>query len=105
MSEIVNPIWFGLFTVTGPKDNAMLKGDAGACLWIAAQAEDAAKLRLRVENVMRELGLTVVEDEGLQEVQDEDDLSEEVWKLIPQARRDVESVVCGTWHKFKHHDA
>ena len=83
----------------------MLKGDAGACLWIAAQAEDAAKLRLRVENVMRELGLTVVEDEGLQEVQDEDDLSEEVWKLIPQARRDVESVVCGTWHKFKHHDA
>jgi hypothetical protein len=101
----MNPIWFGLFTVTGPKDNAILDGDAGACLWIAAQAEDAAKLRTRVDHAMRELGLTVVEQEGLQEVVNEDDLSEEVWELLPQARRDVESVVCGTWHKFKYHDS
>jgi len=105
MSDIVNPIWFGLFTVTGPKENEMLGGDAGACLWIAAQAEDEAKLRARVDFIMRDLGLTVVEAEHLQEVQDEDDLSEQVSRLIPQARRDVESVVCGTWHKFKYHDA
>jgi hypothetical protein len=101
----MNPIWFGLFTVTGSKDNAMLDGNAGACLWIAAQAEDAAKLRTRVEYVMRELGLTVVEEEHLQKASNEDDLSEEVSELLPQARRDVESVVCGTWHMFKHHDA
>jgi hypothetical protein len=101
----MNPIWFGFFTVTGPSENEMLEGNAGACLWIAAQAEDAAKLRMRVDDAMRKLGLTVVEDEDLQEVQNEDDLSEEVWKLVPQAKRDVESVVCGTWHMFKHHDA
>ena len=101
----MNPIWVGLFTVTGPKKSNILKGHAGACLWIAAQAEDAAKLITRAEFAMRNLGLTVVESELLQEVQDEDDLSEEASKLIPQARRDVESVVCGTWHKFRHHDA
>jgi hypothetical protein len=101
----MNPIWVGLFTVTAPTGNEFLDGDAGACLWIAAQAEDDAKLRTRVDFVMHELGLTVVEYEHIQEVIDEDDLSEAVAALIPQARRDVESVVCGTWHKFKFHDA
>jgi len=101
----VNSIWIGLFTVTGPKDNPILDGDAGACLWIAAQAEDAAKLQRRVTNVMKNDGLTVVEAEHLQEVFDESDLSEQQAELIPEARRNVESVVCGTWHKFKNHDA
>jgi hypothetical protein len=101
----MNPIWYGLFTVTGPKENETLHGNAGACLWIAAQAEDSAKLRTRVDFVMQDLGLNVVEEEHLQEVRDEDELSEQVAALIPQAKRDVDSVVCGTWHMFKHHDA
>jgi hypothetical protein len=101
----MNPIWVGLFQVSGPRDNAMLEGYAGAFLWIAAQAEDAAKLMTRVEYAMGELGLNVVDSEQLQEVCDEDELSEAVAELIPQARRDEESVVCGTWHKFKNHDA
>jgi hypothetical protein len=99
------PIWVGLFTVTAPKDNKLLGGDAGACLWIAAQAEDATKLRTRVESVMKDDGLTVIEAEHLQMVEDEDELSEAVSELIPEARRNEQSVVCGTWHKFKYHDA
>ena len=101
----MNPIWIGLFDVTGPRDNPMLHGNAGACLWIAAQAEDAAKLQLRATNVMRDLGLSVIDSQRLQEVIDEDELPEELAKLIPEARRNVESVVCGTWHLFKNHDA
>ena len=101
----MNPVWVGLFEVSGPRDNAMLDGFAGAYLWIAAQAENAAKLQLRASNVMADLGLNVVESEQLQEVTDEDDLEEEIAKLIPEARRNVESVVCGTWHLFKNHDA
>jgi len=101
----MNRIWVGMFTVTAPKGNQLLEGDAGACVWIAAQAEDAAKLRTRVNFALGELGLAVVEEEYLQEVIDEDSLSEAVAALIPQARIDVESVVCGTWHKFKFHDA
>jgi len=101
----VNPIWVGLFTVTGPRDNPMLHGNVGACLWIAAQAEDAAKLQLRATNVLRDLGLTVTEAEDMEEVTDEDDLQQEVAKLIPEARREVESVVCGTFHLFKNHEA
>ena len=101
----MNPIWIGLFDVTGPRDNPMLDGNIGAFLWIVAQAEDAAKLELRATNVMHDLGLTVVESEQLQEVVDEDDLPEEVAALIPEARRNVESVVCGTWHRFKNHNA
>ena len=101
----MNPIWVGLFGVTGPRGNAMLEGDAGAFLWIAAQAEDAAKLEIRVAYVMNDLGLTVVSSENLQEVVDEDDLSAEVWELIPEARRNVDSVVCGAWHRFKNHNA
>jgi hypothetical protein len=101
----MNPIWIGLFDVTGPRDNQILDGNAGACLWIAAQAEDAAKLTLRATNVMLDLGLTLIDSEQLQEVIDEDDLSEELAKLIPEARRNVDSVVCGTWHYFKNQDA
>jgi hypothetical protein len=97
----VSSIWVGMFDVTGPKDNVILKGSAGAWLWIAAQAEDAAKLETRVEYAMRELGLRVVDKEQLQEVVNEDDLSEEVWELIPEARRNVESIVCGTWRKYQ----
>jgi hypothetical protein len=101
----MNPIWIGRFDVTGPKDNATLHGNAGAWLWIAAQAEDSEKLELRVEFAMRDLGLQVNDKEDLHEVINEDDLSEEVCKLIPEARRNVESVVCGTWHMYKTHDA
>jgi len=101
----MNPVWIGLFDVTGPRDNPMLDGNVGACLWIAAQAEDAAKLNLRAANAMHDLGLTVVESEQLQEVADEDELPAELAKLIPEARRNVESVVCGTWHRFKNHNA
>ena len=101
----MNPIWIGLFDVTGPRENPMLHGNVGACLWIAAQAEDAAKLELRATNVMRDLGLTVVESKQVQEAVDEDDRPEALAALIPEARRNVESVVCGTWHLFKNHDA
>jgi hypothetical protein len=101
----MNPIWVGLFQVSGPRDNAMLGSDAGAWVWVAAQAEDAAKLTIRVENALSKLGLTLIESEQIQGVNDEDDLSEAVAQLIPQARLDEESVVCGTWHKFKNHDA
>jgi len=74
------PIWVGMFDVTGPEDNAMLKGDAGAWLWIAAQAEDSAKFETRVQYAMRDLGLQVQDKENLQEVINEGDLPEEVWK-------------------------
>jgi hypothetical protein len=101
----MNPIWVGRFDVTGPKDNVMLEGNAGAWIWIAAQAEDSEKLQLRVESAMRDLGLQVNDKEDVQEVVNEDDLSEGVRKLIPEARRNVESVVCGTLHRYKTHDA
>jgi hypothetical protein len=77
----------------------------GHGLWIAAQAEDAAKLETRVQYAMRDLGLQVVDKQDLQEVVNDDDLSEEVWELIPEARRNVESIVCGTWHKYRSQDA
>ena len=94
----------GLFYVNGSRDNPVLEGNPGACLSIAAQAEDAAKLRLRAANVMLDAGLTIVESEQMQEMIDEDDLSEELAKLIPEARRNVEALVCGTWHCFKDQD-
>jgi len=98
-------IWVGMFDVTGRKDNAILNGFAGAWLWIAAQAEDAAKLDLRVANALGELGLQVVDRQCVQEVLDEGDLPENIRQLIPEARSNVESVVCGTWHKYKSQDA
>jgi hypothetical protein len=101
----MNPIWVGMFDVTGPKDNAILEGYAGAWVWIAAQAEDSAKLETRAEFAMRELGLQIVDKENLQEVVNEDDLSEGVGNLIPEARRNVESAVCGTWHRYRTQDA
>ena len=99
------PVWVGMFTVSAPKDNEFLRGAAGACLWIAAQAEDEAKLRTRVDFVMKDLGFAVIEAEQLKRIDDEDDLSEEVAALIFEASRNEEPVVCGTWHTFRYHDA
>ena len=99
------PVWIGLFTATAPPDNPFLDGKAGTCVWAATQAEDAATLQMRVTNTLRELGLTVVEAEHLQVVEDEDELTEAQAALIPEAKRNVESVVYGTWHNFKYHDA
>jgi hypothetical protein len=101
----MSSIWVGMFDVTGPKDNGILDGFAGAWLWIAAQAEDAAKLETRVQYAMRDLGLQVVDKQDLQEVVNDEDLSEEVRELIPEERRNVESIVCGTWHKYRSQDA
>jgi hypothetical protein len=101
----MSSIWVGMFEVTGPKDNGILDGFAGAWLWVAAQAEDAAKLETRVQYAMRDLGLQVVDKQDLQEVVNQDDISEEVWELIPEARRSMESIVCGTWHKYRSQDA
>ena len=98
-------VWVGMFDVTGPRNNAILQGSAGAWLWIAAQAEDAGKLETRVACAMKKLGLQVVDRENFHEVVSEDDLSESVLKLIPEARSNVESVVCGTWHKYENQDA
>jgi len=54
---------------------------------------------------MKDLGFAVIEAEQLKRIDDEDDLSEEVAALIPEASRNEESVVCGTWHTFRYHDA
>jgi len=100
-----NPIWFGMFNVTGPKEAALLDGYAGAWLWIAAQAEDSVRFVSRAEHAMRELGLCIVEHEDVQRVENEDELSESIRELIPEARSNPESVVCGTWHRYKGQDA
>jgi hypothetical protein len=101
----VNPIFVGCFQLSGPRINPYSEGYAGAFVWIAAQAEDEAKLRLKVESAARRLGLIVAEGDDLEEVIDEARFSEAVAELLPEARRNVESVVFGTWHMFQNQDA
>ena len=98
-------IWIGRFEVLAPPDNAFFEGDAGAFVWVAAQATSAQHLCDRMAHAMRDLGLTVVESEELSEVVDEDLLSDALWDLLPEAKRHAGSVVCGTWHRFKNQDA
>jgi hypothetical protein len=99
----MNSIWVGMFNVTGQA--AILDGCAGAYLWIAAQATDAANFVARASHAMEELGLSVVEHGDVQEVENEDDLSESLWELIPEARSNYDSVVCGTWHTYDAQDS
>jgi hypothetical protein len=54
---------------------------------------------------MKELGLTVINSEDVREVTDETTLSDSVFDLLPEAKRNSDSVVCGTWHGFKNQDA
>lgn len=54
---------------------------------------------------MKDLGLTVIDSEEIGEVIDEDQLSDAQWELLPEAKRNARSVVCGTWHRFRHQDA
>lgn len=94
-----------MFNVTGPRELAILDGDAGAWLWVAAQATPAAHFVARASHAMNGLGLCVVEQEGVECVEDENLLSESISELIPEARSNAGSVVCGTWHKYKAQDA
>jgi hypothetical protein len=98
-------VWIGLFDVTAPKGNQILGANSGACVWMAAQAESADHLVARVKDAMLKLGLTVSEAEQISEVIDDDNLSEALLDLLPEARRNEGSVVCGTWHFFKNFDA
>ena len=67
----MNPVWVGMFNVTGPRDVAIVDGDAGAWLWIAAQAKDAANFVARASHAMNGLGLSVVAHEDVECVEDE----------------------------------
>ena len=88
----INPVWVGMFNVTGPRELAILDGDAGAWLSMAAQAKDAANFVARASHAMNGLGLCVVEHEDVECVEDENQLSESVSELIPEARSNAESV-------------
>jgi hypothetical protein len=101
----MNPIWVGKFEVTAPAENEFLEGNAGAFVWVAAQAASAENLVARMDDAMKKLGLTVVDSEKIEEVIGEDKFSNGVSELFPEARRNVESVVCGTWHRFRNFDA
>jgi hypothetical protein len=101
----MNPVWIGQFEVSAPPKNEFLEGDAGAFVWVAAQAVSAENLIQRMTHAMKELGLTVINSEDVREVTDETTLSDSVFDLLPEAKRNSDSVVCGTWHGFKNQDA
>jgi hypothetical protein len=101
----MNPVWVGKFEISAPPENAFLEGDAGAFVWVAAQADSAENLIQRMTHAMKELGLSVVDSEEVREVTDETTLSDAVFDLLPEAKRNFNSVVCGTWHKYKNQDA
>ena len=101
----MNHIWIGKFEVSAPPQNEFLEGDAGAFVWVAAQAISAENLIQRMTHAMKELGLTVINSENVQEVIDETTLSDSVSNLLPEAKRNSNSVVCGTWHRFNNFDA
>lgn len=101
----MNPVWIGKFEVRAPRENEFLEGDAGAFVWAAAQAVSAENLTQRMTHAMKELGLTVIGSEELREVTDDTTLSDAVFDLLSEAKRNSNSVVCGTWHKYKNQDA
>src|ERR1700678_264021 len=101
----MNPVWIGQFEVSAPPKNEFLEGDGGAFVWVAAQAVSAENLIQRMTHAMKELGLTVINSEDVREVTDETTLSDSVFDLLPEAKRNSDSVVCGTWHGFKNQDA
>ncbi|HEY4047052.1 MAG TPA: hypothetical protein VGM27_09310 [Acidobacteriaceae bacterium] len=51
----MNPIWVGLFNVTGSGDAAILEDNAGAWLWMAAQAKDPVEFASRAAHAMGDL--------------------------------------------------
>jgi hypothetical protein len=95
----MNPIWIGKFEVSALPDNEFLEGDLGAFVWVAAQAVSAENLTQRMTHAMKELGLTVIGSEDVQEVVDE------TIDLLPEAKRNSNSVICGTWNRFTNFDA
>ncbi len=101
----MNPVWIGKFEVSAVPENEFLEGYAGAFVWVAAQAVSAENLVARMTHAVKELGLTVIDSESVEEVVDETILSDSVFELLPEAKRNFNSVVCGTWHRFKNHDA
>jgi hypothetical protein len=101
----MNPIWIGKFEVSALPDNEFLEGDLGAFVWVAAQAVSAENLIQKMTHAMKEHGLTVIGSEDVQEVMDETMISDSVFDLLPEAKRNSNSVVCGTWHRFTNVDS
>jgi len=97
----LNPIWVGRFEVTAPRGNAYLGDYTQAFLWIAARAEDAPTLHANVNAALKKLDLTVVRSEDVEQARNEDKYSQEVRKLLHEAKRTVDTVLCGKAHGFE----
>jgi RimJ/RimL family protein N-acetyltransferase len=100
---MLSPIWVGRFEVTGPRNNKNLDGYTQAFLWIAARAEDEPHLRAQVDAAMQQLGLTVVRGDDIELAGHDDKYSQEVRKLLREAKRTVGTVICGKCHGFEPH--
>ncbi len=98
---MLNPIWVGRFEVTGPRGNKYLEGYTQAFLWIAARAEDATSLQSHVEAALQRLNLTFVRSEDVEVARADDKYSLEVRKLLHEAKRTVDTVICGKCHGFE----
>jgi hypothetical protein len=83
----MNSVWIGKFEVSAPPENELLEGDAGAFVWIAVQAVSAENLVQRMTHAMKELGLTVIDSEDVQEVIDEETISDSIFDLLDRSKK------------------
>jgi RimJ/RimL family protein N-acetyltransferase len=96
----LSPVWVGRFEVNGPRGNDHLDGYTHAFLWVAGRAHDALSLKSQVTANLHALALSVVRGDEIEEALHEDKYSDEVRKLIREAKRNI-TLICGKPHGFE----
>jgi hypothetical protein len=101
----MSSVWKGLAQISGPRAHPILDGNAGAFVWLGAQADSEEIFRRRVHAAMQAEGLIVVELDQVAEIVDPDDENEALAYIYDAALNDPTLVAHDSFHRFKNHDA
>ena len=97
------PVFIGKFELSGPRDHKALDGYPAAFVWAAAQAVDESAFISRVERNMQKEGLTVTRGQNIEQVLDDTKIIPEARRLLREARRQPDLIICGKYHGFEHY--
>jgi hypothetical protein len=98
-------IWTSMVEVSGTKGNLILRGHAGAYVWVAAEALDIDSFKENIEAAFQKLDLALISFEEIrsaEEAESTDSPSEELLTLILKVRGRQHEIAYGSFYCFTH---
>jgi hypothetical protein len=77
----------------------------GAFVWWATQAESETEFLRKLREATDQYRLLLLEGSDIRPFSESDEVSDDFFEMVEQARKDENCVLLGTFHTWPHHDA